>query len=222
MKFTHGFAAASAVGIVLAACGAAPAAATISVAVVAGAPDPGSPLEQMVVDFDGPSAPGFVWDGAPATHIGTRRGHVLAPAGVNDRFGFVAGGGVPAQATLLTPALQSISFYWGWMNPRNRLEVLDQNRGVVFSIRADQLPRRAPWDAAQANRRVFFIASPGSSIHGLRFITSSVGFEFDSIMAAPATTVAGAGVPEPGSWAMLITGFGLVGGVRRRGRMVEA
>jgi len=202
----------------------APAAATISVTAVVGAPDPGSAFEKMVVDFDGPNAPGFEWNGAPATYVGTRRGYVLAPAGVTDRFGFVAGGPIPPSATLLTPALQSVSFYWGWMNPRNRVELLDLKHDVMFTIGAAEVPRSGPWDAAQANRRVFFVAAPGSSIYGLRFVTRDVGFEFDSIMAEPAYTKidANAGVPEPASWAMLIAGLGLVGAMRRRVQVVLA
>jgi hypothetical protein len=211
-------------------CGAAaliaalPAAATISVFAPAGAPDPGSPAEMLVVDFDNPNAPGFVWDGAPATHLGTQRGLVLAPAGVTDRFGYVLGKlGVTDTATLRTPSLQSISFYWGWMNPSNRVDVLDSAGSSIFSVTAGQLPRVAPWNAAQANRRVFFTATSGTSIGGLRFFSPGVGFEFDNIMAATAEDISSAGVPEPAAWAMLIAGFGLVGASsRRRGRVVTA
>jgi hypothetical protein len=46
-------------------------------------------------------------------------------------------------------------------------------------------------------------------------ILNSIGFENVADTAITATTAAGA-VPEPASWALMIAGFGLVGGAMRR------
>lgn len=59
------------------------------------------------------------------------------------------------------------------------------------------------------------------SFYGFAYTTNttinSIGFETVANQAITATTAIAAAVPEPGTWAMMILGFGLVGyGMRRR------
>lgn len=53
----------------------------VTVTSLAGAPDPGPlPGQQLVVTFDTPAAPGFIWSGGLATAAGTVRGvHTSRP-----------------------------------------------------------------------------------------------------------------------------------------------
>jgi hypothetical protein len=194
-----------------------PAAATVLISPRMGAPDPGpGPRERIVVDFTAPNARGYAWSTAPSVRLGSQSGVAAAPAGVNDRFGFLttAIGGV-SQATLLTPALRSISFYWGSVDAHNRVQVLGTAGQTLLTLNGNSFsPANGSWNAALTNRRVGFHALPGSEIGGLRFIARGVAFEFDNIAANA--------VPEPTSWAMLITGFGLVGAMARRRRPVLA
>jgi len=191
----------------------APAGATIVVAPRLGAPDPGPlPSERLVVGFDAPNAAGFVWDGAPATRIGSVPGLAAAPAGVTGRFGYVSTqAGQPTVATLRTPALRSISLYWGSIDGHNRVQVLGTGGQTLLTLDGHQFaPANGSWNNELTNRRVQFRALPGTEIGGLRLIARGVAFEFDSIAAG--------GVPEPSSWALLIAGFGLTGAAARRQR----
>lgn len=200
-------------GTVAALLTASTASATIVISPFPGAPDPGPrPGERLVVDFDQANAPGFTWDGAPATRFGSFAGHAAAPAGVTDRFGFVSTAtGRPSVATLRTPALRSISVYWGSIDHHNRVQVLGTNGEVLHTLNGGMLsPANGSWTSEFTNRRVQFRALPGSSIGGLRFIAQGVAFEFDNIAAGA--------VPEPSSWAMLIAGFGFTGALARRQR----
>ena len=192
---------------------AAPAAASIVIAPHLGAPDPG-PLrgERLVVSFDTANAAGFVWDGAPATRTGSVAGHAAAPAGVTGRFGFVSTqAGQPAMATLRTPALRSISFYWGSIDAHNRVQLLGTGGQTLLTLNGNQFtPASGSWTSQLTNRRVQFRDLSGAGIGGLRFIAHGTAFEFDSIAAGS--------VPEPSSWALLIAGFGLTGAMARRRR----
>jgi hypothetical protein len=176
-----------------------------------GAPDPGPFAgETLVVSFDAPNAAGFVWQGAPATRASSQAGTAAMPAGGNGSFGFVSTSSLrPATATLLTPALRSISLYWGSIDGHNRITLIGRDGQALGQFTGNQLPMpNGSWTQSAANRRVGFVADQGEWIHGLRFETGGVAFEFDSIAANA--------VPEPASWAMLIAGFGLVGTLQRR------
>lgn len=68
----------------------------------------------------------------------------------------------------------------------------------------------------------YAIGTTGSYI--LRFgVTNALDQDFDSGLAFAGLTIAGnpiptGGVPEPGSWAMMLGGFGLIGGAMRASR----
>lgn len=200
--------------------------AALTVTSLAGNPDPGPlPGQQLVVTFDAPAAPGFSWSGGLATAIGTVRGTHTAPALNNSRYGYVSSAHVDQFATLTTPALSAISFYWGTMDSHNWLWVLGANSQPIHFIHTSTLGPAATFanGGSARNRRLLIEAGPGETIHGLRFWARGRAFEFDDFAAtlAPLGTT-GSAIPEPDNWAMLIAGFGLVGASARRRRALTA
>lgn len=180
-----------------------------------GAPDPGPGAGQtMVVDFDNPNAAGYVWSaGTIATSI-TTDGTAAAPAQDTTRYGYVSSALTNNFATLSTPDLNSISFYWGSIDDYNHVDVLGAGGAVIYTIDGAMLPpANGNQSSSNTNRRIFISAAPNQVITGLTFRSTGVAFEFDDIAAAA--------VPEPQSWALLIAGFGLVGATARRQRRLE-
>ncbi|WP_310497942.1 PEPxxWA-CTERM sorting domain-containing protein [Sandarakinorhabdus sp.] len=179
-----------------------------------GAPDPGKSANQdYVVTFDAPDAAGYSWTGGLGTSCASLPGVAAAPAGDATCFGYVSSDLTPNTATLDTPDLQSISFYWGSIDLYNTVEVLDQFGNVLLTETGGMLPpSNGDQSLGSTNRRIFFSAGAGERISGLRFTSTGVAYEFDDFAA---------NVPEPASWAMLIAGFGLVGATARRRRMTS-
>lgn len=66
------------------------------------------------------------------------------------------------------------------------------------------------------------VTSAGQDYYGFAYTTDTVlnGFAFENLpgVGITATTDFGAAVPEPGAWALLILGFGMVGAASRRAR----
>lgn len=199
----------------------------VTVTSFAGNPDPGPlPGQQLVVTFDAPAAPGFSWSGGLSTAIGTVRGVHTAPALDTTIYGYVSSANADPVATLSTPALDSISFYWGTMDSHNWLWVLGADSQPIHFIHSSTLGPATSFagGGGARNRRLMIEAGPGETIHGLRFWGRGRSFEFDDFAAAltPVVDPDVSGVPEPESWAMLIAGMGLVGAIaRRRHRQVQ-
>lgn len=191
-----------------------------------GAPDPGpAPGQSIVVSFDGPNAAGYSWTGGLSTRCSSFSGAAMpavGPGGTASCFGYVSSAINPNSATLSTPDLASISFYWGSIDTYNFVDVLGAGGATIFSIAGGALPPSNGNQGQPAtNRRVNFVADAGEVITGLRLRSTAVAFEFDSF-AAEAIDPTGGVVPEPASWAMLLAGFGLVGTAARRRRVTLA
>ncbi|WP_416907272.1 MAG: PEPxxWA-CTERM sorting domain-containing protein [Polymorphobacter sp.] len=201
-----------------------PAAAVVAVVgSVAGAPDPGISHAGFVevITFDAPSAAGIVntTSGAVITAAGnisrvraapagTAPGGIYQSVGTGGSSTFDFAGYLP-QFRVLT----GLSLYWGSVDSHNALEFLNADGSVVSAFTGSDLPR---FDGNQTlgatNRRITFAMAGQNEITQVRFRGQGNAFEFDTIGAAVGS------VPEPASWAMLIAGFGLVGGAMRRRR----
>ena len=201
---------------------AASAAQAVTVTGTFGAPDPGpAPGQSVVVSFDSPNAAGYSWTGGLATSCASISGAAM-PAGGSSCFGYVSSALTPNTATLSTPNLQSISFYWGSIDTYNSVDVLGAGGTNIYTIAGGALPPSNGNQGAPAtNRRVNFVAGAGEIITGLRLTSTGIAFEFDTFAAENAITPGG-GVPEPATWAMLLAGFGLVGVSARRRRPTVA
>ncbi len=203
------------------------AAQAVSVTGTFGAPDPGpAPGQTLVVTFDGPNAAGYTWSGGLATSPVSISGAAMpavGPGGTASAFGYVSSAINPNSATLSTPNLSSISFYWGSIDTYNFVDVLGAGGATIFSIAGGQLPpSNGNQGLPSTNRRVNFVAGAGEVITGLRLSSTGVAFEFDNFAATEVLDPGGGAVPEPATWAMLLAGFGLVGVSARRRRTLAA
>ena len=133
--------------------------------------------------------------------------------------------------------VRSLSVYVGSVDTYNTIEVLNTTGNVIKTITGSDLPgQNGDQGASLTNRRLYINFDPATeNVGALRFSSSGVAFEFDTIgassakFAIPPTSMttpndalpAVLGVPEPASWALMIGGFGMVGGaMRRRSRKV--
>jgi hypothetical protein len=120
------------------------------------------------------------------------------------------GGGNSASFTPVLGA-QWVSFLWGSPDPYNSLTV-NTNAGSQTFL-ASTLGLTATGDRSQANYVTFRVAGAATAITSLRFDSSQQAFEFSNINSA---------VPEPGTYAMLLSGLMAVGFVARRRRAQSA
>ena len=173
-------------------------------------PDAGPPAGQHVID-DFNSAAGLT--GTYSLVSGSVSGQYAAPFQDTTQYLAVRAGQTASLA--ISPAIKSLSFYWGSIDAYNTVKFFSGTT-QVGSLTGSQIPS-APADGSQGNpannRRVNF-SLDGAKVSSVQFSSSQNAFELD--------TVAGA-VPEPATWAMLLVGFGLVGvSVRRRSPTVVA
>ncbi len=120
----------------------------------------------------------------------------------------VVGGGTVQY--LFNTALNSLSFVYGSADTYNTLTVLTGSGGV-FNFTGDQIvgAGNATGNRTSPNSNgVVFISGAAGGITGIRLSSSQNSFEIDNLRANP--------VPEPGTWAMMLMGFGAVGFAMRR------
>lgn len=168
---------------------------------------PLAPGQSMKIDFDNPSAPGYAITGG-GIYQGSFPGIAAAPAGNATKYLAVLGG---KSATLTMPwSVGSMSMYIGSIDTYNHIEFFGSN-GFYQKISGSQLTSapNGSWTGALANRRFYFDFG-GVPISKIVFSSGSNSFEFDNIATGA--------VPEPGTWALLIAGFGLTGMALRRAR----
>lgn len=195
---------------------ASPALAVTVISNTPGAPDPGPPPGlTTVVTFDAPSAPGISnsTTGSVFTGTGSVSGQYAAPAGtpVGGKYQAVQGGAT-STFTFASP-LGKFSLYWGSIDTYNTLEFLNAANTVVGSFTGASFPPAAGNQVlANSNRRITFGFTGAEAVTKVRFKSGSNAFEYD--------TLAIAGIPEPTTWAMMILGFGLIGGAMRSRKAV--
>lgn len=185
---------------------------------VPGAPDfgPVAPLA-VVIDFESAVLPtGYSLSGSWGRVNKTVSGQHASPAPNNstDYYFYTSSRLATNNATLSTPNLSAIGFYWGSIDTYNKVDVLGAGGATIFTLTGGTLINQnfGNQSMASTNRRVTFFAEGDEVITGLKFTSTGVAFEIDDIAAAGA-------IPEPATWAMLIAGFGLVGSAMRRQRL---
>ncbi len=181
-----------------------------------GAPDPG-PLtgQQVVANFDDALAAGVVnsVSGAVMTAPGSIGGVRAAPAGDASAYQSIGSGGSSTfdfSGFSGGRPLTSFSLYWGSVDRYNHVDIFNRWGQMVGSFGGAGLPRSdGNQSLGDSNRRVSFAFTPEENVSRVTLRSDSPAFEFDDVAAGA--------IPEPGTWAMLIAGFGMVGlAVRRR------
>ena len=201
--------------------------------------DPGlAAYETSLVDFDAAPHAGVTIStlGNVALYTGSS-GNAAAPVGDHSQY---LGSGTGGSATIdfanyfaaMHNRVRSLSVYVGSVDTYNTIEVLNGAGGVLKTITGSDLPgSNGDQGASITNRRLYINFDPATeNVAALRFRSSGVAFEFDTIgassakfdipstMTSPPNNVLPAvlGVPEPASWALMIGGFGMIGGALRR------
>ncbi len=182
-----------------------------------GAPDPGPPPGLTIVaDFATPLATGVTnsTTGSVVTVSGSLAGQYAQPAPLAppNAYQAVQGGGSSTFdfSGYLNPGvtLGKFSFYWGSIDTYNTISFLRADNSVAASFTGAAFPpANGNQPANVTNRRITFGFTHADAVTKVRMTSSQNAFEFD--------TLAVAGVPEPATWAMMILGFGLVGGAMR-------
>ncbi len=205
---------------------ASPAAAVITIASsIAGAPDPAIPNGfTTVVSFDAPSALGIVntiSGTANAVITGAQNvgGVRAAPAGTAQGgiYQSIGTGGVSTFdfTNYLQPNrfLTGFSLYWGSVDAGNIIDFVSASGAVISTFTGNQLPKfDGNQTGSDTNRRLTFAMSGLDQITKIRLRSTNNAFEYDTFAVTMGP------IPEPASWAMLITGFGLIGAAMRRRR----
>lgn len=172
----------------------------------------GGPTLADVTFLDG----GYSLSGSAVLFTGSAGGVSAAPAtgaGTADltQYLSVQGG---QTAFLDTPLLRSISFYVGSLDGFNSFtfHLADGSTQVITGVTLDGLPQtdaNGSQTGFTTNGRVTF--SFASAIDRLELASGTNSLEISDIGAIGA-------IPEPGAWAMMILGFGGVGGLLRHRR----
>jgi hypothetical protein len=108
----------------------------------------------------------------------------------------------------------NLSFIWGSTDTYNTLEILDGMGGVIDTFTGIDASAFANGNQTDPFTNplvtLFFTGGDESLVAGLRLSSSQNAFEVDNFAVN--------GVPEPGTWAMMLLGFGAVGFAMRRTR----
>jgi hypothetical protein len=173
--------------------------------------------EQVVEDFDAPTAAGFTFtQGSPGAFVrsgslGLASGLSAPPPGDLTNYETITGG---ATATLTSSRLLSeVSFYLG--SPDSYNWVRFNGPGYSWTLSGSNLftPPTAFGGDQSVGRRIVY-KFDGAVVNSVTFGSSGNSFEFDRIAAA-------GGVPEPQTWALTIVGFAALGAALRRRRTVQ-
>lgn len=195
-----------------------------------GAPDPGPANGETLIDtfstgMTGPA--GIVYGGSYTVDNLSVSGIRAAPAGSTSGGGYFATPGseqpLPGTATIdyagyiaANGSIRSLSFYWGSVDQYNTLDVLDRQGGLLLSLVGNQINNPADGNQTDAvsNRRLFLRFLDTDNFGSLRLTSTQRAFEIDDVAVSA--------VPEPGTWAMLIAGMGMVGFAARRRRRIAS
>lgn len=163
--------------------------------------------------YVGPT-PTYNFDGVTPISGGTFRSTNIAnvaarPTSSTGRYYAVGGpNGSPAVLSLAAfSKIKSVSFLWGSPDTHNLFQVLNGSNQVIFSRTGTDIRNLIGSNTATAFVTLNFDGLTVDNVKALRFSSSQAAFEFD--------TMAVTAVPEPGTWMMMLLGFGLIGGALR-------
>lgn len=162
----------------------------------------------LVYDFDGLAASGYtlalngpaaIFDGA----LGLVPDIAAPPPGVTNKYLAIQAGG---EAILNTLSLNKLSIYIGSPDTFNSIRFIGLN-GFDVTLNGTQLAAGA-FNGDQSVGRYMTYDFGADRVTKVIFSSSGNSFELDNIAVSA--------VPEPGAWALMIAGFGLMGAALRR------
>lgn len=173
------------------------------------------PATGVTIDFEGANPAGVTIGAGTIIATGPSNGNGAQPAfGPGNSNHYIDGlDGQPGTVSY-APGFFEGSLFWGSIDDRNELQFFDAANTLLGSIHGYDLSPPATSDgnqgAAASNVRVFFTST--DKITALKFVNhGSPAFEADNINLVSA-------VPEPATWAMMLVGFGAMGGALRTNR----
>ena len=172
----------------------------------------------MIANFDTPIAAGFSLNGGwvRSGAEGLMADMSAPPPGTTSNYLTVLGG---QSATLSTDGLlSSLSFFMGSPDTYNHVRFLGPDYDVTLSGYDIWLPAAGGGTGDQGWGRRISYDFGGAYLNKVIFSATGNSFELDNI----AGVLGVAAVPEPGTWALMIGGFGLMGAHLRRRRAAAA
>lgn len=120
--------------------------------------------------------------------------------------------GSPGIMTLASySAIATIGFLWGSVDNYNWVDVLARNGSVLATFNGVDVVSgpNGSWTDANMNpyATISITGDDRMNIGGLRFRSTTNAFETDNFLIGA--------IPEPATWAMLLLGFGVLGGAMR-------
>lgn len=187
-----------------------------------GGPDASIPAGLLTIDFNSANVLGDIAGLSGNAHIvqGTT-GSYAQPLGGTTKYLSIPANGSSGAALLdlsgydFGGIVDGFSFFWGSIDTYNSVKINTSAGTMSFAydgIGMNPPPADGSQGNAANNRRVYFSLAPGETLNSIEFISTGVAFELDDLVFTGQATA----VPEPASWAMMIAGFGLVGGALRR------
>jgi hypothetical protein len=178
-----------------------------------------SPLTSFVGNLVGPFGDPFnVSNSAPPPYDGAGSITVCCQGGNPyegdpTRYASVQGSGLSTFSVLGGARLTSFSFYMGSPDTYNTLTFnLAGGGSQVFA--GTQIWNGANFGGDRTKGFRVYYDFNGAEVSSITFTSGSDAFEFDGL--------AGTVVPEPGTWALMILGFGGAGAMLRRSRRLVA
>jgi len=169
-------------------------------------------------DFDDATGQGLVAGSNFGFPVGDHPGSSLSVPGDLTPYLAVYGGGIANINFSGVGDVRSFSFDYSTVDTYNTLTIhYDNGPDTVFT--GTQILNGLPTAVTSGS---IIVNGDGRIITGLSLATTSNAFEVDNL--AFSATIAD-GVPEPASWAMMLGGFGAIGGAlrsRRRTRIALA
>jgi len=165
--------------------------------------------QQMVWDFDGVQHGDYGVSFTPGSGLRSVAAGTTStaapPPGASGLYAAVRGGGT---MTLSTPDIMGLSLFMGSPDSYNWIR-FNYADGGSETLNGVQLAGGAFGGNQSIGRRMTYTFD--RAVASVVFGSSGDSFEFDNIAIVSV-------VPEPATWAMMITGFGLAGAALRRRR----
>jgi hypothetical protein len=168
-----------------------------------------TPDSQVVWDFDGIAASGFslAYAGGASEANGTS-GTAAAPPGDTTDYAAVRKNSTITLMSL--KLLSSISIFMGSPDSYNFIRFVGP--GLNQTLNGVQLAGGIDFGGDRTVGKRVTYSFGDTAVNQVIFGSTGHSFEFDRIAATMAA------IPEPGAWALMLTGFGAMGAILRRRR----